>query len=87
MLLFNTRNLLFPDNGPETGSSAVTIYGENFADGATVDFGPNPAASVVVVNATTITCVSPSGSGDVDVTVMNLNGQFGTKALGFTYNP
>jgi hypothetical protein len=75
-----------PNNGPTTGGTAVTITGTNFAAGATVTFGGNSATNVVVVNSTTITAKTPSGSpGAVTVTVTNSGGQSGSRANGFTY--
>ena len=48
----------------------MTIIGTNFT-GTTpaVDFGTTAATGVNVVNDTTITAVSPAGTGTVDVTV------------------
>ena len=62
---------LAPNIGTTAGSTAVTISGTNFVAGATVAFGTGfPATSVVVVNSTTITCVSPAhAAGVVDVVV------------------
>jgi hypothetical protein len=77
-----------PDNGPATGGTAVTIDGSDFTTfgTTTVTFGAAAATSVVVVNANTITCVTPAGSpGAVDVVVSNA---FGSDTLpsGYTYN-
>ncbi|MGE5057516.1 MAG: beta strand repeat-containing protein [Acidobacteriota bacterium] len=74
-----------PNNGAATGGTAVTITGTNFASGATVSFGGNPATGVTVVNNTTITATTPAGSGTVTVTV-TVNGQSGSLPNGFAYN-
>lgn len=58
-----------PTSGPAAGGTTVTITGTDF-DADTVtgvqfvdeDGTPNDATSVVYVNPTTITCVSPAGS-------------------------
>lgn len=59
-----------PDDGPDDGGTAVTISGGGFTGATGVTFGGVPATSVVVVNDSTITCVTPAGpDGFVDVTV------------------
>lgn len=84
-----TISSVSPNNGSTTGGTSVTITGGNFASGATVKFGSTAASSVAVVNSTTITAKSPTGSaGAVTVTVTNSNGQSGSLTNGFTYtNP
>lgn len=72
--------------GPSAGGASVTITGTGFSSGAAVYLG-NPATSVVVVNSTTITCVTPTGSGTVNVTVVNTNWQGGTLFAGYTFSP
>jgi hypothetical protein len=52
-----------------------------------VQFGPTKATGVVWNSATSITCVTPaaSGTGTVDVTVNNADGQTVTKVGAYTY--
>jgi len=51
-----------------------------------VDFGSTPATDVTVVNATTITALSPADTGTVDITVTTPNGKSATSpADQFTY--
>jgi DNA-binding beta-propeller fold protein YncE len=57
--------------GSEAGGAEVTIEGSGFAEGASVEFGSNPALSVKVNTATSITATSPVGSGKPHVTVTN----------------
>ena len=57
----------------------MTITGTNFFAGSTVRFGTKSATSVVVVNTTTITCVSPSGTAGATVQVKVTN-TFGSSA-------
>lgn len=54
-----------------TSGVEVTITGVNFAQGATVKFGTEPATSVQVLTSTTIKAVAPlrTTTGTVDVTV------------------
>lgn len=90
-----------PSSGPLAGGQAVTITGSGFTSGASVSFvelpsnnvfGGSPNAksltSVVVVNSTTITAVTPSATntGLVDVVVMNADRQTATLRSGYTYS-
>lgn len=77
---------ILPNSDNIAGGTAVTITGSGFQPSATVTIGGTAAANVSVVNATTLTAVTPAHSaGAVDVTVTNLDGRSGTLALGFTY--
>ncbi len=81
-----TVSSISPESGDMDGADAVTITGTGFASGATVTIGGASAFSVSVVNATTITCVTPAGSaGARDVVVTNADTSTGTLAAGFTY--
>lgn len=82
-----------PNNGSPSGGTSVTITGTNFTDStgawtaSGVTFGGVAATSVVVVNATTITCVSPAGTGTVDVKVTTPGGTSAASGADqFTYN-
>jgi hypothetical protein len=84
-LIIPTVTSVSPSGGPAAGGTAVTITGTNYAAGATVTFGATAAASVVVVNSTTITATTPAGTaGAVTVTVTS-GGQSGSLANGFIY--
>lgn len=67
----------------------VTIYGQNFAPGATAAFGRTSAWTVSYVSATTLTAVTPPGSGTVNVTVTVAGQTSGLNMPGdqFGYNP
>ncbi|MHC4601155.1 MAG: IPT/TIG domain-containing protein, partial [Planctomycetota bacterium] len=86
-----------PVNGPQAGSTSVTITGTGFhrtiANGgeadadATVTIGGAAATNVTVVNDTSITCdTPPHAAGDVDVVVTNPDAQAGTGVNLFHYN-
>ncbi|HTW41480.1 MAG TPA: IPT/TIG domain-containing protein [Solirubrobacteraceae bacterium] len=60
---------LSPKKGPGTGGTSVQIAGSGFDSASTVSFGANAASSVTVNSPTSITAVSPPGTGTVDVTV------------------
>src|SRR5208337_838630 len=77
-----------PAAGPVAGGTTVTVTGTGFVTGATVDFGLTGASSVTVVSGTSITAVSPAGTGTVDVTVTTPGGTSATSpADEFTYDP
>ena len=60
-----------PTSGPRSGGTSVTITGTNFTGVTAVNFGATPAASFTVNSATSITAITPAGSGTVDVTVLS----------------
>ncbi len=51
---------LQPVMGSQAGGTSVTITGTNLAGTSSVTFGGNPASNVVVVDANTVTCVTPT---------------------------
>ena len=69
-----TVSAVSPASGPAAGGTAVTITGTNFGAGDTVAFGGSAATGVTVSSATSITAISPPGSGTVDVTVTGPGG-------------
>lgn len=74
-----------PHTGPAAGGTAVTITGVGFTNATSVHFGLVAATSFVVVNDTSITCVTPPNPTiTVDVTVIGPQGS-GTAAAAFTY--
>ncbi len=82
-----SANGVVPNSGPTSGGTPVTITGSGFVPGdpTTVVFDTTPATSVVVVNATTITAVSPAHAlGAVSVTVGD-DGGVATLTNAFTY--
>jgi len=81
-----TVTTISPDYGTTAGSTSVTITGTGFIAGATVTIGGASATDVNVQNATTITCVTPSGTGGTgrDVAVTTGDGT-GTLTAGFKF--
>jgi hypothetical protein len=68
-----------PNDGPAAGGTTVTITGSGYEGSSTVKFGPTQATMVTVNSATSITAVSPKGSGGlVDVTVSTGGGTSAT---------
>src|SRR5207244_9266102 len=75
-----------PNAGPLAGGSAVAITGTNLGGATSVRFGSVPASSFTVASDTSITAVSPAGTGTVDVTVTTPSGTSPTSASDrFTY--
>ena len=76
-----------PNNGPQTGGTAVTLAGTNYVAGATVTFGGALATGVTVVSATRIDCTTPAGPvGATNVTVTNIDAMAGTGTGAYTWN-
>jgi hypothetical protein len=78
-----------PTTGPAAGGTSVTITGSGFGGAAgagAVRFGAANAASYTVNSASSITAVSPPGTGTVDIVVTN-NSQASSVTAGdrFTY--
>lgn len=73
-----------PSSGPASGGTVVTITGTGLSCTISVTFGGVAAKSFTVVNDSTITAVTPAGSGTVDV-VVNVNGTSHTLSAAFTY--
>jgi hypothetical protein len=73
--LSTARNIISTNAGDIDGGYTVTLTGTNFTGATGVTFGGVAATSVLVVNATTITCTAPAhASGTVDVIVTNPGG-------------
>lgn len=72
--------------GTTSGGDTVTITGSGFTGATAVHFGVALATGVVVVSDTSITAISPSGTGTVDVTVTTPGGTTAvSEADQFTY--
>lgn len=76
-----------PREGSISGGTAVIIRGRNFASGAAVFFGNQPATRVVVESATSVRATTPATTLPVvvDVRLQNADGQTGLLTRGFTY--
>ena len=68
-----------PKEGPEGGGTTVTITGSNLGETSGVRFGASPAQSFGVQSSTSVTAVSPAGTGTVGVT---LSTPYGTTTAG-----
>lgn len=74
-----------PDSGPAAGGTGVTLNGTNLTGTTSVTFDGLAATNVNVVNATTITAVTPAhAAGAVDVIATTPSGA-ATLSNGYTY--
>lgn len=82
-----TLTTVAPATGPLAGGTAVTLTGTGFAAPASVTFNGVAATNVVVVSATSITCVAPRGvyPGVVGV-VVTVPAGFSHLSGSFTYS-
>ena len=81
-----TLTSIFPVTGPTAGGTPVTIKGTNLLGASSVTIGSVAATSVVVVNATTITAVTPAGtSGAARAIIVKTAGGSATLPLAFSY--
>jgi hypothetical protein len=77
--------LVNPSSGPTTGGIAVTVTGTNFTGATKLTFAGAEAPSFTVVNSTTITAITPSGSaGPASVVVTTPAGSNAPNTL-YTY--
>jgi len=84
-----TFTSITPNFGPTSGGTSVMIVGTNFVSGGPfgVTIGGVAATSVVWVNATHITAVTPAGTaGAQNVVITNNDGQTATGTGAFTYS-
>ncbi|MCE9563947.1 MAG: IPT/TIG domain-containing protein, partial [Planctomycetes bacterium] len=82
-----TVTAVSPNSGPLAGGTSITITGTNLTGAMAVTIGGTAATSFTVVNATTITAVTPAHAvGIVDVTVTTPSGTSALVAADkFTY--
>jgi phospholipase C len=63
-----------PDAGLQQGGTAVVVVGSSFTEGVAVKFGSSEATAVEVRSPSSLSAISPPGTGTVDVTVINPGG-------------
>ncbi len=74
-----------PDSGPETGGQTVTISGEKFREGLTVNFGGKNVTPTSVTK-TAVTLTTPAGNvGSVQVEVTNPKEKKAETVLTYAY--
>lgn len=73
-----------PATGSAAGGTAITIKGTDFTFGSTVTVGAVAATAVVVVDAETITCVTPAKAAGAQAVAVTTDSGTATKANAFT---
>jgi hypothetical protein len=63
-----------PATGPTAGGTVVTIFGNNLAGAAAVDFGSTQVTGFISDTPSLIILSSPAGTGTVPITVMTASG-------------
>lgn len=74
-----------PATGPAAGGTAVTIKGTNLSGTAGVTFDTVAATSFVVVDNTTITCVTPANTAGTSNVVLQDDAGDVTASAAFTF--
>ena len=74
-----------PTSGSALGATKITIVGTNLTGASSVTVGGKSATSVVVVNATTITAMTPSGTVGAQDVAVTTSGGTATAPSAFTY--
>jgi PLD-like domain/IPT/TIG domain len=75
-----------PSSGSLNGGTTITVEGSGFIPGAVVSVGGILCNTIIVVDSSTITAVTPAHAlGSADVVVKNMDGQSDTLAGGFSY--
>lgn len=69
-----TITSLSPVTGPAAGGTLVALTGTGFTGAMLVGFGTTQASSIAVLSDTSLVAVSPPGTGNVNVTVVNPGG-------------
>jgi len=80
-----TISAVNPNTGTTTGGTAITITGTNLTGASSVQVGSGYATSVVVVNDTTVTAVTPAGTAGAENVSVTTAGGIATLTGGFTY--
>jgi uncharacterized protein YhjY with autotransporter beta-barrel domain len=74
-----------PTGGPTAGGTTVTITGTNFIGATAVTIGGAAASGVSVVDATTITAITPAGTAGARDVIVTTPGGSGTGVGLYTY--
>ncbi len=81
-----TLTSVFPASGPSTGGTVALVQGTNLVEGARLVFGDTNSPRVVVMGTGRFSAESPPGPlGQVDLTLINPDGQSAQLVKGFTY--
>lgn len=78
-------DLIDPNSGPEAGGTLVSVQGQNFKNGAVIEFDNDVIPSTTFVNSGEITLTTIAGTGFDDVRITNPDGQFDEVDDGYEY--
>ena len=74
-----------PNSGSINGGTTITVKGEGFLSGAVVRIGGTLCTTIIVLDSSTITAITPAHAlGSADVVVTNMDGQ-SSSAGTYTY--
>jgi len=65
-----TVTSISPSTGPAAGGTLVALTGTGFTNAMVVGFGATQASSIAVLSDTSLVAVSPTGTGNVNITVV-----------------
>jgi formylglycine-generating enzyme required for sulfatase activity len=74
-----------PTSGPTTGGTTITLTGTNLTGATSVTVGGVAATGVTVVNATTVTAVTPAGTAGAKTVSVTTPGGTANLTNAFTY--
>jgi formylglycine-generating enzyme required for sulfatase activity len=74
-----------PASGPTTGRTTITLTGTNLTGATSVTVGGVAATGVTVLDATTVTAVTPAGTAGAKTVSVTTPGGTANLANGFTY--
>jgi formylglycine-generating enzyme required for sulfatase activity len=80
-----TIALVSPSSGPLAGGTAITITGTNLAGTSSVTIDGVAATSVVILNDTTVTAVTPGGTAGPKTVSLTTQDGVANRTNGFTY--
>jgi formylglycine-generating enzyme required for sulfatase activity len=80
-------NGIAPTSGPTAGGTLITLTGTNLLGAAGVTVGGVAASSVQVINATTVTAVTPAGTAGTAAVAITTPGGTANLPGAFTYEP